>query len=253
MIFDYSNYSNLVIIGDIHSKLNSIVEQMKLFNDTLFISTGDLGIGSKPFDFDVEMLENIEYGLSTKNNVLMIVRGNHDNAKYFKKNSSMNNILEETAPHIILVPDYSIVKTSKHNILCIGGARSIDRVFSIKNVSWFQNENIQKPDDKFFNENHNIDIIVSHSAPLFAQPLEFSDALKHYNSFIVNAYSMYDDKMKNDVYKERLLLKGIYEKLNNKHHIKYIVFGHYHRSIQTTYNKTKCISLGVCELKQITD
>ena len=43
---------------------------------------------------------------------------------------------------------------------------------------------------KFVHSTNNIDIIVSHSAPLFAQPLEFSDALKHYNSFIVNAYSI---------------------------------------------------------------
>ena len=253
MIFDYSTYSKLIIIGDIHGRLPKIVEQMSEHSDTLFISTGDCHLGEKPFDSDIEMFEKIEYSLSINNNILVLIRGNHDNPKYFKKTSTFRSLLEETAPHIILVPDYSIIKTQNYNILCIGGARSIDRVFKIKDKDWWQNENIQKPDDKFFEETDNIDIIVSHSAPLFAQPLEFSDELKFYNSFIVNAYAIYDSKMKNDVYKERLLLKGIYEKLNNKYHIQYILFGHYHKSIESKYNKTKCISLGAGEFKSLTN
>lgn len=252
MVFDYSNYSNIVFIGDIHNNWNNVVKQLSNYSDTLFISTGDTHLGEYQFNFDIERLENIEYSLSTNNNVLVLIRGNHDNPKYFKKKSTFRSLLEETAEHVILAPDYSIIKTSKYNILCIGGARSVDRVFGIKDVTWFQNENIQKPEDNFFNQDNAIDIIVSHSAPLFAEPLEFSNALKHYNSFIVNAYSLYDMKMKNDIYKERLLLKGIYEKLNNKHHIQYLVYGHYHKSIESKYNKTKCISLSVGEFKSLT-
>lgn len=251
MIFNYSQYSKLVFIGDIHNRFSNIVKQMSDYSDTLFISTGDSHIGEIPFDYDVERFENIEYKLSKNNNALLLIRGNHDNPKYFKKDSSFKTILSETAPHIVLISDYSIIKTKKYNILCVGGARSVDRVFGIRDITWFQNENIQKPSDNFFNENNNIDIIVSHSAPLFAQPLEFSNELKHYNSFVVNAYSLYDDKMKNDIYKERLLLKGIYEKLNNKHHIQYLAYGHYHKSIESKYNKTICLSLGVGEFKQI--
>ena len=253
MIFDYSTYSNLIIIGDIHGRLPMIIKQMSEHSDTLFISTGDCHLGEQTFDSDIEMFEKIEYSLSINNNVLVLIRGNHDNPKYFKKASTFRTLLGETAPHVLLVPDYSIIKTSQFNILCIGGARSIDRVFKIKDKDWWQNENIQRPDDNFFEETNDIDIIISHSAPLFAQPLEFSDELKFYNSFIVNAYAIYDYKMKNDIYKERLLLKGIYEKLNNKHHIQYILFGHYHKSIESKYNKTKCISLSVGEFKSLTN
>lgn len=251
MTLDFSIYKNLIFIGDIHHKLNDVVKKMSNYSDTLFISTGDCNIGVKPFETDTDMFENIEYSLSFHNNIFLIIRGNHDNPKYFKKNSSMCSFLENNAPHIILVPDYSVIKMTNYNILCIGGARSIDRVFNVKNLDWFQNENIQKPDDNFFNQNDNIDIIVSHSAPLFAQPLEFSDELKFYNSFIVNSYALYDKTMKNDIYKERLLLKGIYEKLNNTHHIQYLIYGHYHKHIESQYNKTKCISLEIGELKQI--
>jgi len=251
MIFDYSTYTKIAFIGDIHNKISQIRTQLSNYKDTLFICTGDFPLGVNSFDTDIEILENIEYSLSINGNVLFIIRGNHDNPKYFKKNSTMRNVLSNTAPNVILVPDYSIINTANHNILCVGGARTIDRVFNFKDIYWWQNENVQKPDDGFFTQENDIDIIVSHSAPLFAQPLEFSDALKHYNSFMVNAYSLYDSKMKNDVYKERLLLKGLYEKLNNKNHIKCIVFGHYHKSIISMYNKTKCISLAFCEIKKL--
>ena len=251
MIFNYSTYSNLVIIGDIHKKMSSIIKETTKYENTLFISTGDCLLGNHSFDYDIEMLENQHYSLLSKNNVLFIIRGNHDNPKYFKYDSTIRTHLETYCPNIILVPDYSIIKTQNHNILCIGGARTIDRTFKIKNIDWWQNENVKTPEDKFFIQNQNIDIIVSHSGPLFGQPYEFSDQLKHYNSFIVNAYSLYDNKMKNDVYKERLLLKGIYEKLNNMHHITHFIYGHYHKSIEMGYCKTRCISLGLGEFKQI--
>lgn len=251
MVFNYSNYSKLVVIGDIHNNFNNIIKEISNHNDTVFISTGDAEFGKKKFEKDIEYLEYVEYSLSKNNNVLCFIRGNHDNPKYFKPKSTIRKLLQENSPHIVLIPDYSIIKTANYNILCIGGARSVDRTFKTKNYDWWTNENIQKPEDTFFSTTNNIDIIISHSAPLFAQPLEFSNGLKHYNSFIINAFAIYDNKMKNDIYKERLLLKGIYEKLNNKQHIQYLIYGHYHKSIEFVYNKTKCISLNISEFKSI--
>ena len=59
--------------------------------------------------------------------------------------------------------------------------------------------------------------------------------------------SIFDKNIKNDIYKERLLLKGIYEKLNNKHKIQKWVYGHFHASNTIQYNKTKFISLNLRE------
>ena len=44
--------------------------------------------------------------------------------------------------HIKFISDYSIIQTIDGNILCIGGATSIDRVARILNKSYWDNENI---------------------------------------------------------------------------------------------------------------
>ena len=84
MTLDFSTYKNLIFIGDIHHKLNDVVKQMSNYSDTLFISTGDCNIGVKSFETDTDMFENIEYILASRNNILCIIRGNHDNPKYFQ-------------------------------------------------------------------------------------------------------------------------------------------------------------------------
>ena len=61
MTLDFSTYKNLIFIGDVHHKLNDVVNQMANYTNTLFISTGDCNIGVKSFETDTDILENIEY------------------------------------------------------------------------------------------------------------------------------------------------------------------------------------------------
>lgn len=254
MKLDFDIEYKIKLVGDLHGSLTNFVRDIK-DTKTLFFLSGDNNFGKIPFDEDLEKLFGLEYTLSKNDNYLLVIRGNHDNPKYFKKKSSFKNELSDNAEHIILIPDYSIVHIGVHSILCIGGARSVDRVDRIKDYSYWTAENVKKPEDSFYEslekDGEKIDVVFSHAAPLFAYPLEFSNELKYYNSYLLNSWSLYDKDVKNDIYKERLLLKGIYEKLNNKNHIKYWIYGHYHKSIEQTYNKTKMISLGLKEIKDI--
>lgn len=256
MIIDYSNYENLQIVGDIHGiiELTNFINSINVKN-TLFICTGDIGLGKDSYTNDLDALIKLEYKLLINNNIFCIIRGNHDNPKYFKKTSSFRNDLSEESEHIIVVPDNTIIKTSKYTILCIGGARSIDRTCKIRDVNYWQNECVQRPTDDFYKSIENnklkIDIIVSHTAPLFAMPHEFTNENKYYNSYLLNSWAMYDKTVKNDIYKERLLLKSIYEKLNIKNKILYWFYGHYHISNESYYGKSKIISLNTLETKII--
>ena len=63
--------------------------------------------------------------LSKANNWIVMVRGNHDDPSYFNK----EKIKHERCRTI---PDYSIIQACGHNILCIGGAVSIDRNYRKK-------------------------------------------------------------------------------------------------------------------------
>lgn len=250
--FDDIKYK-LKIVGDLHGALTQFASNIKDIN-TIYILVGDNNIGKTSFKNDIETLMLLEFQLAKNNNYLLIIRGNHDNPKYFKKKSSFKNELSDNAPHIILLPDYSIVHINDYTILCIGGARSADRVHRIKDYNYWASEMVKKPDDNFYEslekDKERIDIVVSHTAPLFAPPVEFSNGNKG-NSYFLNSWALYDKELKLDVYKERLLLKGIYDKLSNKNQIKYWFYGHFHKSSFLIYNKTKLIGLTIKEIKTV--
>ena len=229
-----TEYSNIIYVGDLHGEFNEFVQSTKDCTNSLYILTGDLGLGCKKRDIEIDDFSKAEYTLASNNNCVIIIRGNNDNPAYFKKKSGYRNDVLYDSPHIILVPDYSIIYTKNHTILCIGGAYSINRWN--KNC-WYKNEQVTKPIASFYENieknNIHIDIVVSHTAPLFCPPIEFSAKPKKQASI--------------SLYKERLLLKGIYEKLNNKYKIQKWVYGHFHASNTIQYNKTKFISLNLRE------
>lgn len=77
------------VIGDTHGIENCT----KLIEDDLesnfmmngsYIHVGDFGIGFKEFEDDVRDLYNLNTLLQKYNNKLYVVRGNHDNPRYFK-------------------------------------------------------------------------------------------------------------------------------------------------------------------------
>ena len=54
--------------------------------------------------------------------MLILMRGNHDNPDYFE-----NRLIDY--PRMKTIPDYCVIQFSGNNILCIGGAVSIDREY----------------------------------------------------------------------------------------------------------------------------
>lgn len=249
MINTYTYSSKHVeIIGDLHSNLYEFIQDIDV-TDTLFIFTGDLNIGQNHFNTDIDLMCKADIILCRNNNFAVIVRGDCDNPKYFKHNSSFNKELNECCENILLIPDYSIINCIDRQILCIGGARTIDRFTKINDYNTWRNETISIPDENFYAElndmNINITDIVSHAGPLFAPPIEFIKDNSNYIAYLLSACAMYDKDVKNDVYKERLLLKGIYEKLHTKYNIQNWVYSHYHISSEKLYGKTqlKCLNI----------
>ena len=237
----FNEIEKIKVIGNIHiNNMKSYIDSLDI-TDTMIIACGDYHIGFDTFNNDVEKILKIEYQLEKNNNYLMLIRGNRDNPKYFKKGSSFKEELIECANNIYAIDDYSIIKTKNHNILCIGGAKTLD---TFHTISIWPNEMVKRPDNNFYEtlEANKVypDIIISHTAPLFAYPLEFN---KDGNPIVLNAFSQYNKTLKNDIYKERLLLKGIYEKLCIKNHIKYYIYSHFEKSNKMKYNKTELISL----------
>lgn len=89
--------------------------------NTLFIVAGDCGFGFCETNYYHYLYNSkINRSLGKKGNAVLFIRGNHDDPAIFDGNTFNKK-------RAICIPDYSVVKTALHNILCVGGAISIDR------------------------------------------------------------------------------------------------------------------------------
>lgn len=202
----------MIFLGDIHGDFNQIAyicyrDEEK--TPKTIIQIGDFGAGfSEEFWFDITYLNQI---LKEHNTQLYVVRGNHDNPTYFDGNFSLSNIT--------FLADYSVITIEGKNILCVGGAVSIDRNVRKENVSWWVNEIFEWAPEKIKSLS-NIDIVVTHTAPSFCYPTKF-------NQLVYN-YSYYDDNLLDDLIKERTLLDLLYNNLIQNNKITHWVYGHFH-------------------------
>lgn len=198
-----------------------------LYANSLFIIAGDCGIGFNKQKYYMDLFERFNKILSYNNTHIMFVRGNHDDPSYFDgKTINLSNIKA--------VPDYSVINAKDTNILCIGGAISIDRKWRIKQEErinrfsttkkktiYWENE---RPifNEPLLNEITNsikIDCVVSHTAPSFVNPETHSG---------VDEWSKDDETLISDIQDERKVMDRVFETLRDKGtKPKYWAYGHF--------------------------
>jgi len=201
-----------------------------LYSNSVFIITGDCGIGIKQPKYYEELFDKFNNILSYNNSFIILIRGNYDDPAYFdgaKINFS----------NIKAVPDYSVISANGKNILCVGGAISIDRTWKIKQEERINRFSTDKKKNIYweaerpvFNEGAikelanmlNIDYVVSHSAPSFVMP-ELC--------FGFEEWSEYDKSLAEDIQSERKTLDKVFETLRDCNmKPKYWVYGHFNLS-----------------------
>tara|TARA_R110000737_G_scaffold279041_2_gene285767 strand:- start:88 stop:1008 length:921 start_codon:yes stop_codon:yes gene_type:complete len=190
--------------------------------------------------------------LEERNIHLYIVRGNHDNPIWWENNCELidkllkskgeegENLVKDGWKNITFVPDYTIIKTTQrvsegdhttipHNILCIGGAISIDRNHPLCCDKWLQGEaDLKQPPvslDKLglICQELNVRTLITHTATDFAIQTLGTDFLM--------------SLAKNDV----LLLDDVSREHKLMHDIVMVVkplkwyFGHYHFKMIGSY------------------
>lgn len=241
----------ILFCGDTHDENNIILNFLKKhqISNSVIFHVGDYGIGWRTKHKELRVLNNINERLKSKNNHLIVSRGNHDDPEYFKNHTKLSNIQ--------LIPDYSIINVNEINILNIGGAISVDRIYRKqylkyknikwdkygkefrKNIStgWWVNENVSF--NNIINEINNIDVVISHTAPSFVQP---------YRKNVISEISLIDLTLAYDLTKERELLSDIYNKLIVNNNIKNWYYGHFHFSNTEYYNQTKFQLLNINEI-----
>lgn len=210
--------NKIYFTGDIHGEFMPLVFVLtKRYNlsDCSVIVCGDIGMGFYKFNYYIDMFKSMNKKLAKKNIQLYFIRGNHDNPDYF------NCTPEELTSfsHVHLVRDYTVLNIGNHNVLCVGGATSIDKKYRTKDIDWWEFENVL-PYDKLNCEN-NVDIVATHCTPIFCQPS-------------YKRMPWMDDELDEKSRVDRIQLAKMYFDLIKNNELKYWFYGHYHNHYNST-------------------
>lgn len=234
------NFDQILVCGDIHGNMNIITDFLKKMDlkNCAVIVAGDFGIGFEYWMKEVKKLKYFDELLGNNNNTIYAVRGNHDDPSYFNGKYDTD--------FIKLVPDYTVLELNQWNILCVGGATSIDRMNRKKYTTgkgrdWWVNETFYFDENKVKNIK-DIDFVVTHTAPHFCYPF-----VKNGLDYWINR----DDLLQDDVDTERLNVTKLYEELKKNNNIAKWYYGHFHMSNNLPYDKTLFIGLNINEFKEI--
>lgn len=222
----------MILLGDLHGNWNYLQFLIKGGMDKHIVQVGDFGLGFKSFGLDSKDLQLISDMLDKFDKYLYIIRGNHDNPEFW------TGELVDRWKRIMLIPDYSIVEIEEKNVLCIGGATSIDRKGRRAGYDYWEDEGILEDWDRLDEcLKMKIDVVVTHNAPRFAFPTGLNA--------LVNGWLKVDDKLAEDLNRERQLLDIIWTKIKEKNNPTHWVYGHFHEENQQLVDETNFICLGV--------
>ena len=247
---------SIFAVGDIHGCFDNLVGMTKNYGikDSIIICCGDCGLGFSTPEATKTDLSKLNKICRTNNNKVIMVRGNHDNPEYFEKGLI-------NTKYIIAVPDYTVLND---NILCVGGATSIDRTNRLEakelNVRHYMKyhpgctideANKRTRDGYWENEapvydeqtltdikgkGININHVITHTCPSFCDPTH-KDGIDYW----IKKDPGLDEVIDN----ERKVMDQIYNKLiEDGHNLKTWTYGHYHRHSNQMYNSIKFTMLG---------
>lgn len=251
---------NICFIGDIHGEFKGLQGLMKKtgFRDTVYIVCGDIGLGFNKKEYYSQIFNKLTRTASKMNCEFIFVRGNHDDRKFFDKQLIHRKCFKT-------VPDYSVIQTPSHNILCIGGAVSVDRTYRqlvlkenalsyslhhgctvneaeklCPKVYW-EDEPCYYDDEKLNQlklNGINIDIVCTHTCPSFAMPFDKQN---------IQYWLDRDTKLNEDIDNERNIMDLVYNKLKSDGHTfdKWF-YGHFHYHNVQYRDNVKFVMLDMC-------
>lgn len=248
--YTFHEAKNIIICGDIHGEFNSLIYKLCIqyqLTDTLLIVAGDCGFGFEKPGYYEQVFNRNSSRLSKSNNWIVMMRGNHDEPTYFS---------EEKIKHLRFrtIPDYSVIQACGHNILCIGGAISIDRTYRIERDSRHPASSVasywaeEKP---IFNEDalnnigqkFEIDTVVTHTSPSFCELIS-KDGLSQ--------WAQRDSNLLTDCDHERNTIDQIIKYLKAKNHpLKHWYYGHFHQSWNSYIDGVLFSMLDIMEFKEL--
>lgn len=239
----------VIVTGDWHSKFDQAYRNIKKLGleNCSIIQVGDFGIGFERPKKEERRLKVLNEHMLCRNIMLYVIRGNHDDPKYFDGNTTLSNIK--------LLSDYTVIELQGYNFLCIGGAISVDRFpnpdipdfngRSYKgrtlNVNYWTDESFVLDVEKI-EQIVDVDIVITHSAPNFCKP---------YTKKGIEKWFKHDSQLEGLCIKERSDHTILYEMLKKKNNIHSWYYGHYHHSESELLDGTKFVMLDELEFYEV--
>lgn len=242
---------DIYVLGDIHGNFDTVKYLIKLYDisNCVIVIAGDCGFGFEKFEFYKQKYNKQKKLLKDHNIRIFFVRGNHDDKSYFD-NEKINFKYWKT------IPDYSVLKCYNGNILCVGGAISIDRLKRIEkeNTKKYLGKKFYWPDeqvvylpkviDSLKESNIIINHLITHSIMSFCPP---------YTKGNIESFLIEDEKLETDITTERKLVDKLYNHLlKNNNPIESVIHGHYHRHETSYIDDVKIVSLDCVNNKYCT-
>ncbi len=253
-VYDFNDYRNLAVCGDIHGEFSTLahnVERLGIENSVILVA-GDCGIGFEKEKHYLRLYGKIRKSLDKSNNLLLLVRGNHDDPAYFNGDRIDYERMR-------CIPDYSVVKAAGRNVLCVGGAISIDRKHRLESM-WLETiwgeRRTARPtywenEAPVFDEaalagiaagGIGIDCVVTHTCPSFCYPRSKRGVALWLDDDATLAADLHSERAVMDKLHERLLADG--------HPVRDWFYAHFHDSRTEFIGNIRFSLLGIMELKE---
>ncbi len=210
---------------------------MRGIRNSQLVQVGDFGLGFGNKNEEELKLKTLNKTLKAGNNLLYVIRGNHDDPAYFQKWQKIGNIR--------LLPDYTVLELGGYSVFLAGGAISIDRTTRSEGKNYWKEEEFVFDSRKLepvIREIKNINIIVTHSAPSEFWPFDFD--------LNVHGYMMRDKQLKSDLDKDRAAHTSLLKQVSSKFVPTHWYYGHFHASNHSEYSGIKYFALGEHEIRE---
>jgi predicted phosphodiesterase len=252
-MFVTENIKKMIFIGDTHGNngyIKMVIDNYD-YRNLEMVHVGDFGVGFIGMDQEIKNLNALNEWLKERGLILHVIRGNHDNPHYFD-GTYLNTNLK-------LHPDYTVLNIEDKNILCVGGAISIDRgprrrynqievaqnLHSENRYHWEQERFVL--DREKLAEFRDINVVVTHTAPHYAKPF---DVKGKWPPIVQQFIDQGDDKLGDDLVAERKMLDEMYDILNKNNYIEDWFYGHFHRNEYTNHEATLFNMLAINEVRE---